>query len=70
MDQAQTASAVSPSSGTAEGVRPRPAGHVKEFGGGRLCESSDCRTILSRYNRDALCWVHDQLAKAAATQAS
>jgi hypothetical protein len=65
MDPCQTASPVSSSSGPAERERPRTAGHIKEFGGGRECASSDCRTILSRYNRDPRCWVHEQLAKAA-----
>ena len=65
MDPQQTASAVSPP-GTEERVRPRTAGHIKEFGGGRVCSASDCPTVLSRYNKDPLCWVHEQVAKAAA----
>ena len=65
MDPSQTASAVSSSSGTAERRLPRSAGHVKDFGAGRVCASYDCRTILSRYNRDERCWPHEQLAKAA-----
>jgi hypothetical protein len=64
MDPCQTETTVSSSSGTPERDRPRTAGHIKEFGGGRVCTSFDCRTILSRYNRDVRCWLHEQLAKA------
>jgi hypothetical protein len=63
MDHRQTASPVNPPS-TAERDRPRAAGHIKDFGEGRVCTSSDCGTMLSRYNRDTRCWVHEQLAKA------
>jgi len=41
----------------------RPRGHIKEFGEGRVCGSSGCTTILSRYNAEGICWKHEQSAR-------
>lgn len=50
--------------------RARPPRHrrgeVVTYGQGRTCASAGCRTMLSRYNKDALCWTHaDERARAA-----
>ena len=34
-------------------------GHVASFGVGRVCEVSECDTVLSRYNDTGVCWSHD-----------
>lgn len=45
---------------TAEGVARREGrGFVTSYGHGRRCEAAGCRVLLSRYNSDALCWLHD-----------
>ena len=42
------------------GSRPGTAGKGPPiFASGRVCEASNCRTVLSRYNRTALCWQHE-----------
>ena len=37
---------------------------VEQFGEGRVCGSAGCATVLSRYNRDGLCWGHEQSTRA------
>jgi len=43
--------------------RARNPRHVKDFGQGRLCADPGCRTVLSRYNESAFCWVHNDLGR-------
>ena len=39
--------------------RPRPrAGAIASYGEGRTCLEPECQTLLSRYNKDQLCWKH------------
>jgi hypothetical protein len=33
-------------------------GEVVTYGQGRTCASPGCHTMLSRYNKDAICWTH------------
>lgn len=37
----------------------RSRGYIEDFGAGRLCRVSDCKTVLSRYHAGSVCWVHD-----------
>ena len=47
----------SPSAKPVAGSR-RNRQHVTTFGIGRVCVEPTCKTTLSRYNGDDLCWRH------------
>ena len=44
-------------------------GEILSYGQGRTCASRGCRTQLSRYNKDALCWTHAEALEALKYQA-
>ena len=33
---------------------------ISRLAAGRVCEHDGCRTVLSVYNRNSQCWVHEQ----------
>jgi hypothetical protein len=35
------------------------SGHIDSYGEGRVCRAAGCTTKLSRYNRAAVCWLHE-----------
>ena len=35
-------------------------GYIYSFGRARTCAMADCTTKLSRYNKAAYCWLHDE----------
>ena len=42
------------------GSRPGTAGKgPRLYGAERICGAEKCRTVLSRYNRTELCWLHE-----------
>jgi len=42
------------------GSRPGTAGKgPRLYAAERICGASKCRTVLSRYNRTELCWLHE-----------
>ena len=41
-----------------DGGSRRNRQHVSTFGVGRVCVEPTCKTTLSRYNADNLCWRH------------
>jgi hypothetical protein len=44
---------------TPAGERRRTGrGHIDSYGIGRVCGIASCRTRLSRYNSDTVCWMH------------
>jgi hypothetical protein len=36
------------------------SGHIDSYGDGRVCRVRGCGTRLSRYNRAAVCWIHEE----------
>jgi hypothetical protein len=41
-------------------ARREGRGFVHSFGRNRTCVTTGCTTQLSRYNKAAFCWIHDE----------